>query len=484
MKFQEWSKIYGPVYTLWNGRRPTLVISDPMVAVELMEKRSNNFSSRPRTVAMGELYFDHASILTTPYNKEWTIRRKLLHHAMTPSALRLYKPVQEAEATRLCNQLLYSPQNWEQLLERFTSSIVFSIAYGHRIDSMQAKVLKERFEQMHFNAQLNVPGAYAVETFPILKYVPQALAPWKREIMEKGKEAADGNIELVDRVRDDIRRSKEKGTPVAESLTKLLLGVREKEHIPLSERDFSFVPASLFGAGSDTTASTLCSAFLAFVTHPSTLQTAQREVDAVVGATRSPTFADASNMPYLNAVVKEVLRWRPVAVLGGTPHANTAADNYKGWHIPAGTTILGNSWAINLNDEYYTHPHTFEPARFLENSLQEKYSSHPNMDFGSSKTHPSKLGHSSFGWGRRICPGAELATNSLTIALAKLIWAFDIRGIEGRKYDIFDYTQGFNSRPRSFECEVRVRGGERKAVLERDMEGAMEVLGKFTPFEE
>lgn len=41
IKFQEWSQIYGPIFTVWIGRRPTIVISDPNIAVDLMEKRSN-----------------------------------------------------------------------------------------------------------------------------------------------------------------------------------------------------------------------------------------------------------------------------------------------------------------------------------------------------------------------------------------------------------------------------------------------------------
>src|SRR6478735_9589068 len=56
LQFQEWAQTYGPIFTIWVGRRPTLVISDPHVAVEIMEKRSNKYSSRPRFVVMGEIY--------------------------------------------------------------------------------------------------------------------------------------------------------------------------------------------------------------------------------------------------------------------------------------------------------------------------------------------------------------------------------------------------------------------------------------------
>jgi len=481
IEFQRWSKIYGPIFTIWIGRKPTVVISDPNIAVELMEKRSTKYSSRPRMVVMGEILWDNASILVQPYGKEWSVRRKLLHQAMTPKALRLYKPVQTAEASRLCYQLLESPANWEKLLERFTSSIVFCVAYGHRIDSLNADVIHQRFKFMHVAASLNVPGKYLAESFPILKHVPDALAPWKADIKARGREEAAANMVLVDVVRSDLARAKVQGDDIPDSLCKLLLELREKEHIPLSDRNFSYIPASLFGAGSDTTASTLCTAFLALVTHPESLHVAHRELDTVVGADRSPTFEDEAGLPYIRALVKEVLRWRPVAVLGGTPHASTEDDRYEGYYIPSGTTVLGNSWAINLNEEYYPNPHHFDPTRFLDEALAER-SKAPTPVTG--KPHPAKSGHSSFGWGRRICPGANLAENSLYIALAKILWAFDVQPKEGVRYDTFAYTEGFNIRPQKFECEIRVRSETHRRVLMEDLKAAENVLEKFTPFQE
>ncbi|CAN9182602.1 unnamed protein product [Alternaria alternata] len=481
IQFQEWSKIYGPIFTIWIGRKPTVVISDPNIAVELMEKRSTKYSSRPRMVAMGEILWDNASILVQPYGKEWSVRRKLLHQALTPRALRLYKPVQTAEASRLCQQLLDSPANWEKLLERFTSSIVFCVAYGHRIDSLNANVIHQRFKFMHVAASLNVPGKYLVESFPILKHVPDALAPWKADIKARGREEAAANMALVDVVRSDLARAKAQGDDIPDSLCKLLLELRETEHIPLSDRNFSYIPASLFGAGSDTTASTLCTAFLALVTHPETLHVAHRELDTIIGTDRSPTFEDEMNLPYIRALVKEVLRWRPVAVLGGTPHASTEDDRYEGYYIPSGTTVLGNSWAINLNEEYYPNPHLFDPTRFLDEALVERSKAPTPL---TGKPHPAKSGHSSFGWGRRICPGANLAENSLYVALAKILWAFDIQPKAGVKYDTFAYTEGFNIRPRKFECEIRVRSEAHKRVLMDDLKEAESVLEKFTPFQE
>ncbi|KAK5128840.1 hypothetical protein LTR85_000173 [Meristemomyces frigidus] len=485
IQFEKWSKQYGPIFTLWIGRKPTLIISDPHIAADLLEKRSNKYSSRPRMVVMGEVYNGNSSILTQPYEKAWSIRRKLLHLVLNPKALRLYQPTQEAEASRLCFALLENPAAWGKELERFASSVVFCVAYGHRIDSLGAKVISDRFRYMHNMASLNVPGKYLAESFPLLAKLPAALAPWKREVQAMGAEEGRANVELLEMVKREYATAKAQGSLEAmpDSLCKLLLGMREKEPVLLNETHFSYVQASLFGAGSDTTASTLCSAFLGLVTHPSVLKAAQAELDSVIGSERTPSFADEADLPYIRALCKETLRWRPVAVLGGTPHASTEADVYEGWHIPSDTTILSNSWAINLNEEYCPKPHHFDPVRFLSYKERAQLGIEKQPYIGS-KIHPAKAGHSSFGWGRRICPGADLAANSLFIALAKLLWAHDISPIDGMKYDIFAYTDGFNVRPQKFECLIRVRSEQHKGVVEQEQEDALKWLERFTPFGE
>ncbi|OGM42661.1 cytochrome P450 monooxygenase [Aspergillus bombycis] len=492
IKLQEWSRIYGPIYTIWLGRRPTVVISDPSIASELLEKRSKKYSTRPRFVTMGEIYWDMASILVQPYGKEWLIRRRLLHSALTPRALDNYKLLQQAESSRLCYQLLESAHEWESLFDRLASSIVFAVSYGHRVDSAESPVVRQRLEFMQYASSLNVPGAYLVESFPILKYLPDWIVPWKAEIKRRGRLEADANMTLVHVVRQDIESAKQSpgAEPLFNSLTKQLLEARDSDPtaFPLTERDFSYIPASLFGAGSDTTSSTLCSAMLAIVTNQVVLEIAQAELDSVVGPGRLPTFEDIPKLPYLRALCKEVLRWRPVAILGGTPHACSEDDYYRGYYIPQGTVMLGNSWAINMNPTYYPSPDQFNPFRFLDIDphrlpyLPKEYIPSVKQDKGSA--HPSKLGHSSFGWGRRICPGADLATNTLLITLCRLLWCFHIRPIPGHVYDTLDYTNGFNVRPRNLQLGLQVRSDQHRHVLEREYEDAIAFLQTLSPFDE
>ncbi|RDL40570.1 uncharacterized protein BP5553_00549 [Venustampulla echinocandica] len=473
---QQWSKIYGPIFTIWVGRQPTIVISDPKIAVDLMEKRSSKYSSRPRSVMMKEVY-GSSSILLQPYGKDWSTRRRLYHLGLTPAALRSYKGRQQAEATRLAFHILHEPDRWERALDRFAASVVFSIAYGHRIDSLDCPVVRDRLEIIRFLATLNTPGRYMAESFPILKHMPNFVAPWEKYIQERGMIEATANMALVEEVKRDIRMGKENGTEAAPSLTQNMLAVRDNEGLQISDRDLSYIPSGLFGAGSDTAASTLCSTILALVTHPGALEAAQAEIDSEVGCARMPTFEDEERLPYIRALVKEVLRWRPVAVLGGTPHATTGDDIYRGWYIPGGTAIMSNTWAMNLDEDYYPNPHLFNPARFLSES-DPRYA----PELKGKKTHPAKNSLSSFGWGRRYCVGADLALNSLFIALSKMIWAFDI--LPTTEYCTLEYTTvGSNIRPQPFECQIRIRSDRHRRTLEGEKVLADQEMEKFPAYD-
>lgn len=86
---------------------------------------------------------------------------------------------------------------------------------------------------------------------------------------------------------------------------------------------------NLFGAGSDTSSSTLVTFVLACCAFPEVLPKAWEELDRVIGSERSPTMDDEPNLPYIKAFVKEVFRWRSVAIIGGQPHAPIQDDEYK-----------------------------------------------------------------------------------------------------------------------------------------------------------
>jgi len=104
---------------------------------------------------------------------------------------------------------------------------------------------------------------------------------------------------------------------------------------------------------------------LAMARNPKVLKKAQDELDRVVGKDRLPDFSDRENLPYINAIIKEVLRWAPPLPIS-LPKRVTQDDVYRGYFIPAGATVVENVWAICRDPNIYPDPETFNPDRFLK----------------------------------------------------------------------------------------------------------------------
>lgn len=97
--------------------------------------------------------------------------------------------------------------------------------------------------------------------------------------------------------------------------------------------------------------------------YPEVQVKAQEELDRVIGPDRLATWEDRASLPYIDAILKETLRFNSATPLG-VPHAVIEDDVYEGMFIPAGATVISNIWAI-MRDTEYKDPHVFNPDRFL-----------------------------------------------------------------------------------------------------------------------
>ncbi|KAH7480137.1 hypothetical protein FOMA001_g8798 [Fusarium oxysporum f. sp. matthiolae] len=348
-------------------------------------------------------------------------------------------------------------------LERYAASVIVTVTYGRRVEDMRSDIVVRRnAEAMERLTMVNIPGKYAVERYPALKYLPTFLAPWKKEVLQQRQK----DIQLYTELMDEVREKVAKGTSPT-CFAKHLL--EEQESLGMSDLEIAYTAGSPFGAGVETSAGSLASFLLACVKFgPQFIPKAQEELDRVVGSDRLPTFDDLPKLEYVRAIASETLRWRPVAVLGGTPHASTADHVYKGMFIPKGSTIIAPLWTLHLNEADFPEPHEFRPERFME-----------------KREYPGTLGHSAFGWGRRICPGMHLGAASVTLNIARILWGFEVNPEKDEKgrdidADIFAYSEGFNSSPLPFPCSITPRSVKHAEVIESEHGNALEDLREYT----
>ena len=140
--------------------------------------------------------------------------------------------------------------------------------------------------------------------------------------------------------------------------------------------------------------------------NPRVLKKLQEEVDCVVGKGRMVEMADLPKLKYAKAVVKETLRKHPAAPLL-VPHLSMedcelqvelSCGNKRSYHIPSGTRVLVNAWAISNDPVRWEDPDRFVPERFMRPGLEEE------VDVRGQ--HFELI---PFGSGRRICPGMHWA---------------------------------------------------------------------------
>lgn len=93
-KFEEWSNQYdNPLITLWNGHRPIIVCNDCWTISDLLEKRANIYSSRPRMIVMGDIVNATTNNqVALKYNYQWRTHRRLtVSIFFQPSWIRVYR---------------------------------------------------------------------------------------------------------------------------------------------------------------------------------------------------------------------------------------------------------------------------------------------------------------------------------------------------------------------------------------------------------
>lgn len=247
---------------------------------------------------------------------------------------------------------------------------------------------------------------------------------------------------------------KASGAEVVGLAARLLEKNEERGGLAEAEEDIKEVTATAFVGGAETAVSVFGTFFHAMLVNPDVQQKAQEELDAVVGTQRLPDYSDRHTLPYIEAVYREVMRWRPVLPLG-VSHATLEEDIYNGYYIPKGSVVIANIWAMAHDEPIYTQPELFRPERFLDDSGQLN-----DDDLVVA-----------FGFGRRICPGRHMASATVWLTIATVLSTFNItkaKDVDGNEIPVGDeYSNGLVSHKLPFSCSIVPRSPvARNLILE------------------
>ncbi|KZT00608.1 cytochrome P450 [Laetiporus sulphureus 93-53] len=448
-----WSSLYGDVIYAELFGSSMIILNSMQAAKALLDHRSAKYSDRPRFTLLRELLGWKRISAFLPYDKQWRQHRQWIQAAYNDAkVLTSYRSMQQRETYFLLSELCSSPSQFELHFKRFAGALVLETAYGYRLRSRDDRALCDLIEVTEETSETGTTAAALVDLFPFLKHIPIWMpgAGFKRKALHSRRLILKVTNEPFERVKRELAAGVARQSFVASLLQDPDRAKWPEDH----EEDIKGAAAVLYAAGIDTTAIVLSTFLLAMVIHPEIYRKAQEEIDRLVGSQRLPEFEDRDSLPFLECILKEVYRWNPPLPLGIT-HKLMADDEYRGYHFPGGSMVIGNIWAILHDECLYPKPDTFNPQRFA--------------DLDSEAADLADPRKAVFGFGRRICPGRRFADASIWLAIASIVATLDIsraRDASGKEIvPTASFVSGIASPPMEFTCEIRPRSEEVSALI-------------------
>ncbi|KAM9617508.1 cytochrome P450 2C19 isoform 2-T2 [Trichechus inunguis] len=431
---RNFSKAYGPVFTLYFGMKPTVVLHGYEAIKEALIDLGEEFSGRGHSPVAERASKNFGVIFSN--GKRWKeIRRFSL---MTLRNFGMGKRstedrIQEearclVEALRETNA---SPCDPTFILACAPCNVICSIIFQKRFEYTDQDFLN-LLEKLDENTQIvSSPWMQFCNAFSMLiDYFPGShnkllnnVAYLRSYFLEKVKEHQESLD--INNPRDFIdcfliKMEQEKHNQESEFITENLI-------ITVSD---------LFVAGTGTTSTTLRYGLLLLMKHPKVSAKIQEEINHVVGRHRSPCMQDRSSMPYTDAVVHEIQRYIDI-IPNNLPHAVTRDIKFRNYFIPKGTTILTSLSSVLHDNKEFSNPEVFDPGHFLDDSGNFKKSDY-FMPFSA---------------GKRICLGEGLARMELFLFLTTILQKFTLKPlVDPKDIDTTSVASGFVSVPPSYQA--------------------------------
>ncbi|QRV87486.1 cytochrome P450 family protein [Ceratobasidium sp. AG-Ba] len=323
---------YGPIVCLKIGTGHLITLAGDGTHIrQLLDKRGAIYSGRPLQIATeiagkGDYYLYQQDI-----NKWRTARKAIVQH-FAPNIMKTENfTLQEAESVQLLYEFLHDPQDFMSHPMRYVTSVLTCLAYGVRCESYHDKAVRGIEDIMRSLSHINCPGVKPpVEDFPWLDYIPEAILPWRNKCRKVGQEMEKLYIDLAE---IGWKRGTE-GSNTNNLAYKMRL---EGDQSGLSHREQAFACGVVLEGGSDIVASVILTSLLALVHDPKSQRRAQDEIDKLYDEENLPKWRDEQSMPFVRAIVKETIRWRPPLPVA-VAHKLDQDDHYAGYFLPKDST--------------------------------------------------------------------------------------------------------------------------------------------------
>ncbi|KAF9025565.1 cytochrome P450 [Hymenopellis radicata] len=382
-----------------------LILDSVRAAKDLLDDKSLKYSDRPRVAILDMIGWEKV-LGMLPYGPDLHIERGMVQRFLSRQACAEFESVYAREALKLIGVLLKGPEEERYMaLKRYVVSVTMRVLYGHELGPsddhfVSLGLLDELLEV------IQQADSFVADCFPVARLLTR-LFPNSAYGRGIARGARITKSMLNDPLNATGNYTETRGPP---SFVETFFSNPESRSTEEWTQHVKNVAGISFWGACETVSGTLIAFVFAMVAHPEIQRKAQEEIDRVVGRERLPQLSDRPSLPYIEAILRETLRWQPVAPVG-VPHVSTEDDIYRGMLIPKGTMVIANIKGMTLDETVYHEPYRFDPERFLSKA-----------DGGREEPFIQP-----YGFGRRICPGRFFADSSLWIAVTMLLATCELR---------------------------------------------------------
>ncbi|XP_041516947.1 cytochrome P450 2C26-like isoform X2 [Microtus oregoni] len=381
--FTNFSKIYGPVFTLYFGMKPTVVLHGYEAIKEALIGHGEEFSGRGsvpilQMVLKGfGISFTNGDIWKKTRHFSLLTLRKL---GMGEKSIENH--IQE-EAPFLVEELKKtngSPYDPSFILTSAPCNVICSIIFQNRFE-YKDQVFVSLIEKLNANSKI-------------------LSSRWVQSYLSAKIKEHEDSLDATN-PRDFIDYFLIKGRQE-----------NNNQQSIYTHENLTATLSNMIHGGTENLKTTMRFALLLLLKHPHVTAKVQEEIDLVVGRQRSPCLQDRKQMPYTDAVIHEIQRFIDITP-NNLPHEVTCDVKFRNFLIPKGMTILTSLSSVLYDSNEFPNPETFDPGHFLDAKGNFKKSDY-FMPFSA---------------GKRVCLGEGLARMELFLFLTTILQNFKLKSL-------------------------------------------------------
>ncbi|MQY09377.1 cytochrome P450 [Actinomadura macrotermitis] len=382
---------HGPVFQVrYPGLPPEVVVATAGLAEQVFATDAGaSRAGEIRRAFVGPLVGERSLLCLD--REPWWRHRRLINPALHGRAVAGWRDrIAAIAAAEIAGWPLGAPFALRDRMERITLEVIMRMVFGVR-DAGRLRALRALLPRL-----VALGGSAALLRLPPRLRDRALTSP---ALLRAGALPTTRYVRVRDEVDailyDEIARRRGAPDPDAADVLSHLVAARDEDGAPLTDQELRDELMTLLQAGHETTATALAWTFERLLRNPDALRRLRTELAAGEGG------------EYLQAVVKEALRARPVVL--GAPRLLDEPVRIGGYDVPAGHYLSASIPLVLSDPAAYPEPWEFRPERFLG----------PGADLANRSWIP-------FGGGHRYCAGAQLAQLELRVVITEVLRAVDL----------------------------------------------------------